>query len=1297
MPWISQFSGLATSPNFRWDLITSVTPNILQRDSISPTQNSILRWKGSEQYRFKSKKTYIWKTEVVNFNSASQSRHLRLSPPWKPGATFSWIWNSAPVSRTLPIPGETRNTLIYIDSPLTNFNSDDQVIYAATSSGMDYPSGIISQKLIESDWLIQGYSFATSSNLSNDAKYEGWRYNETGDSFEFQHSSTTDKRLPLCLSSNILSGDINTTAVNLQITFNLPPPIGVLTTNFGVTYSNFVSKYIEKDYFNLTLYSTIAANSYIDAYLFATEPVITKYTFDFDQFLKTGQKIAHFTQSGTFSFYNLTGNSYLTFVSEYKNTNIAYKNSISKIDIIGGYSTTDNNEQFVMTTSNQFLPTTSLSPINASLTATYSTVVTSNQTRHNLSGNLFGPQGATGSFQSYFSNIFGTVVNLNEINSKIGNAKFNSGIWENGVWNNGLRIDENQWQFSNVDLAVLNTSQNISWRIQISGPTTSVANFEIGDSVSISNIVAIDINEERKLLKNLFTIIKKSDTFIIVEMSNNFPIRRIEKDSNNHRIIITKNVWLNGAFLNGYFEGVWNNGLFRGYPYITEMWDSHWIEGQFRGGRFHSENTRLQYVDTYYYNGYVGLTFGTTTHNFITGDEIIIDKFDKTVNSSYDGVHNVTDIIDSHLIITDIPWESNSNADPGLVKKTTNSGLIQHFEFFDENVAPKTSKSSTTLSDIWRYNSWMDITHKTQSSTNIGSNKILYNAESNDIEEVISKHRFGFGDYTALNLYGYVTDDVLSSKSQFRDIDSTVRRNYSLGTKYQIYQDFLGSISELSKPFNSNPELGNLDNFVEDGWTWSFSGNQATHSYVNRYLVEKPTMQTIFTYDVKGVAPSFSQTPNGGVPSWNAVTFTTVSENTFGLLISASTSNTEWTVKTAGQYDISLRIQSILALQAAAIMVSPNAYLSIPQNSIFGTVRILRWVNETSSWQTLKARTIKNSGGDINTGEFTPNYSSPVTYLRNVQINCDWSGSLNLNDRIKVEFQTASSQITGNLQAGPWRGNKFLGATDRINQALVKFELMPNSNLTISNSGVEKSLGFNIKRTTNKTLQYESDREISFFTLNNTNINIENNRYSMIEFDVIRQPDSITNLLTFGTQSIDLQFHTIDLYNFTSFVNEEGVYTGVSSFPSGYDPLITPYTQSLSIYSEGIDYKYTGSQKVTEYFFNRPGLDLGLLNFQSLYNQNTEDKIHELDNIKFYEVDMIPFFQYTTEDYVNQQIQVPFVGVAPVIDYSDENFQFISNIRIGLDSIGIESNNVNQSGTLIYNTQLAPQNIILRQ
>jgi hypothetical protein len=98
-----------------------------------------------------------------------------------------------------------------------------------------------------------------------------------------------------------------------------------------------------------------------------------------------------------------------------------------------------------------------------------------------------------------------------------------------------------------------------------------------------------------------------------------------------------------------------------------------------------------------------------------------------------------------------------------------------------------------------------------------------------------------------------------------------------------------------------------------------------------------------------------------------------------------------------------------------------------------------------------------------------------------------------------------------------------------------------------------------------------------------------------------------------------------------------------------------------------LDYYSTGITKKRVYFYNRPGLDIGLLNLLGSY--------YELDNIKFYEVDSVPFFQYTTEDYVNKSVQVPYQGYAPFIDYNNVNFSFVSNIVISLDSIQVASSN----------------------
>lgn len=192
----------------------------------------------------------------------------------------------------------------------------------------------------------------------------------------------------------------------------------------------------------------------------------------------------------------------------------------------------------------------------------------------------------------------------NIVNSKYGNGQFLSGIWENGVWNEGWREDltviwcDDLFKFTGVSKDKSYKSDVWTWIIELNGIYTSTSNglitdYKSGDKVSVGNIVAYDLNDNRRLIRNYFTIIDvivdsiALETKLILELNVNFPIRTIKRDSEEHLIYVTKNIWLNGIFLNGRFkDGVWNNGLFQGYPYISVIEDSEWIDGIFKGGRF---------------------------------------------------------------------------------------------------------------------------------------------------------------------------------------------------------------------------------------------------------------------------------------------------------------------------------------------------------------------------------------------------------------------------------------------------------------------------------------------------------------------------------------------------------------------------------------------------------------------------------------------------------------------------------------------------------------------------------------
>jgi len=196
----------------------------------------------------------------------------------------------------------------------------------------------------------------------------------------------------------------------------------------------------------------------------------------------------------------------------------------------------------------------------------------------------------------------GVATNGYVVSTRFGNGLFVSGtgsapssIWENGVWNDGLRYDKNVVVFT--DLSKLSGSDKSDARqaeFEIKGtrvgtiPNTRDDNFSrvkystknwlitldaaegyiqfenslidqsglninyyfnVGDKVSVGNIISVDINGKRKLIRDYFTVVAitrttKTDTInpvwqLILSISINFPIRTIERDSVNHQVDLT--------------------------------------------------------------------------------------------------------------------------------------------------------------------------------------------------------------------------------------------------------------------------------------------------------------------------------------------------------------------------------------------------------------------------------------------------------------------------------------------------------------------------------------------------------------------------------------------------------------------------------------------------------------------------------------------------------------------------------------------------------------------------------------
>lgn len=762
MGWISSINGVFVGPvhwSYNSGSPVGLTGKGMQRNpGVTPTTNGSL-WYSIPSYTFKSTKMYQYEVTVRgDFTGIGLS------------AGFQWPQNSiyGSANRKDAIKGintGTGNRYLFYSSPNSDISTTNAIFLYATGSLSGNLVGsprITNLKISEIDWRISGtkrYVTGTISTVASitggDMIADGWYYDNVSSGVPiFWWSNKPSSTMgPTGLHTN---NSIGTNYITKTVPYAYYNLSFEYITSFG-TYSNGIKIYQGTSYPN-----AISAG-----------PLYTLTQSSFTTGLTSSAK--------SHQIFGLQGNGQnIYIVGSTTSSPSGFIVGIINPVVSGGYHP-NNNQQFLFTNEGTYSNPTPLQILGTATSGmTFSFIVGSGST------------------------ITGTPSNLNLINALFGNGTFRAGVWENGVWNSGWRVDTEIYEFDNVGVA-FRTVADRRWRIQLIGPTSSGTQFNVGERISISNIVAIDINETRKLLKGYFTIINKSDTSLIVETDVSFPFRRIEKDSDNHKIRVTKNVWLSGAFLNGYYTGIWNYGLFKGFPRITEMYDTHWIDGTFDGGHFNSIYESYRFNDTYYitgslfgldssFDGKLGLTF-SSPHGYVVGDTININKDDKSLNPTYDGDTNVIAVIDDYLIVTDKVFGSASSFEGGTSSNTKANGLIQNFRFFDHNVAGKVSAQSPGSSEpVFQFNSWIDVNYYNTSAVNIGKPVTLYDSNSKL-------------EYSQNNLYGYPTNDVLSSISSFRDSYSFNIRNYKLGTKYKVYQDPIGKGSEFEKPFNMEPEF----------------------------------------------------------------------------------------------------------------------------------------------------------------------------------------------------------------------------------------------------------------------------------------------------------------------------------------------------------------------------------------------------------------------------------------------------------------------------------------------------------
>jgi len=843
-----------------------------------------------------------------------------------------------------------------------------------------------------------------------------------------------------------------------------------------------------------------------------------------------------------------------------------------------------------------------------------------------------------------------TIANRELVSLKFGNGTFKSGLWESGYWNNGWRstwsdVDQDFVIFSDIIASsVLEISPNL-WRIKLQA-FDETNGLTIGDKVSVGNIVCIDVNENRRLITNYLRITDLDQTTITLEVSLNMKVRRIIRDSENHMIYVSNNVWLSGIFYNGYFRGIWNYGLFKGFPYITEMESSQWIDGVFDGGRFAS--TQSSYLDR-------GLTV------------------------SY------------------------------------NTGLIQNFIFRDNNISGSTNS--------FLYTSWIDTNYITYSMTNIFKDTMRYDY---DYGVIISDG----------NLKGFPTYDVLSSESIFRNSYNLDYKYYKLGTKYKVYNDFIGDGSYFTYPIKTDGIPGPGE-FLLNGWTYSANSsryhsntdpflldsnelvieyNMSSYTNIGIKAVQTKKIRYYNPYDepspvgVRSIGGSlgrdfsdvgtahydFEYTPIGGAMQ----NFATKKFSNLSYTASSwHFHNNQYLSPMINIYPVTLRDypagnisgynnnslfgDTTTSIRRAYMMdwfdvgsldtqyngysisgATANSYQRFGQTGGFGTFSFYaykapntttlninafvpfyfygneKWYNSNhrGGWSMFKfIGVVEKCGTSSN-----PYVESNWTYVSSTKLDY-YGNSGDSSNGIAMDKDKCCIVFDNNLPGGAFIGKLYMNNVSvPVNVGeLIRFRLywIDIRKMFASNGGDSKGPGqFQLSIGVEPSMNYSENNHGFFEIIDNstyfnttTNIldniysrNIEKFRYSVVDFD-LNTYGGIPYQGPTGTSLHDLP--TIYL------LNDNPEFT-----PANFSTIINHAT------TDGVNKK--------EYFYNRKALQL--------FFKSTDTFDAHFGKMSFYETDMIPFFRYTTENNVDNRIKNPYYGVAPFVAV---------NSSITLDSI----------------------------
>lgn len=367
------------------------------------------------------------------------------------------------------------------------------------------------------------------------------------------------------------------------------------------------------------------------------------------------------------------------------------------------------------------------------------------------------------------------VENGNSIMFKYGNGLFTHGVWENGVWSNGYRSDDSICIINDVVEFIQVNEFVYTIKVDIKSTLSNydqLYKYKKGDKVSVSNIIGIDYNDNRKLLKGNMVVrteITNRTTSVILEVVSNSQLRLIRKDSEFHDIKMSSNVWLAGVFLNGVYNGIMNYGIVSGYPYITELKETHMIDGIFDGGKI-GNNSMVQ--------------------NFIFYDNVVIKRNFHVLGQSLP--------IDSPVINSDDRYYRSWAA----------------FRYNSDNDRVNIYSDDTIFSNKWQRN------------------------------------------IPVINHSGRSTNDVLSSRSRFMNLNNIDFKTYDLGVKKAAYNAFMPQNGLFTYPFQVGSQNSSVGEFVANGWVYKTIGGSALPTLSANYL-EGSVSNSNIMFVVVGAGASF--------------------------------------------------------------------------------------------------------------------------------------------------------------------------------------------------------------------------------------------------------------------------------------------------------------------------------------------------------------------------------------------------------------------------------------------------------